>query len=74
LGFHDVTLPVLADRCPSDRRSSKRGVDMTTNAGRVIGDLAMALLLVLLAPVAMILIGTPVVLFVRLLIEIGGRL
>ena len=47
---------------------------MTTNAGRVIGDLAMALLLVLLAPVAMILIGTPVVLFVRLLIEIGGRL
>jgi len=47
---------------------------MTTKAGGVLGDLALALVLVLLAPVAVILIGTPVVLFVRLLIEIGGRL
>jgi len=45
-----------------------------TREGGVLWNLAMALLLVLLAPVAIILIGTPVVLFVRLLIEIGGRL
>ena len=42
--------------------------------GRVLGDLGMALLLVLLAPVAVVVVGAPVVLFVRLLIEIGGRL
>ena len=47
---------------------------MTLKAGGVLRDLAVALLLVLLAPVVIILIGTPVVLFVRLLIEIGGRL
>ncbi len=47
---------------------------MTTKAGGVLADLTIALLLVLLAPVAVILIGAPVVLFVRLLIEIGGRL
>jgi hypothetical protein len=40
----------------------------------VLGDLGMALLLVLLAPVAVVVVGAPVVLFVRLLIEIGGRL
>ncbi len=47
---------------------------MTMKVSGVLGDLAMALLLVLLAPVAMILIGAPVVLLVRFLIEIGGRL
>ena len=47
---------------------------MTTKAGGVFRDLALVLLLVLLAPVAIVLIGTPVVLFVRLLIEIGGYL
>ena len=47
---------------------------MTMKAGGVLRDLAITLLLVLLAPVAIILIGTPVVLFVRLLIEIGGYL
>ena len=47
---------------------------MSMKVGGVLGDLAMALLLVLLAPVAIVLFGTPVVLFVRLLIEIGGRL
>jgi hypothetical protein len=47
---------------------------MTTRAGGLLGNLALVLLLVLLAPAAIILIGTPVVLFVRLLIEIGGRL
>ena len=47
---------------------------MTMKVGGVLGDLAMAVLLVLLAPVAMILIGAPVVLFVRFLIEIGGSL
>jgi hypothetical protein len=40
----------------------------------VLRDLGMAILLVLLVPVVMIAIGAPVVLFVRLLIEIGGRL
>ena len=53
---------------------------MTFAAGRmaksaaIFGDLGMALLLVLLAPVAVVAVGLPVVLFVRLLIEIGGRL
>jgi hypothetical protein len=42
--------------------------------GGVLGDLGMALLLVLLAPVAIVVVGAPVVLLVRLLIEIGGRL
>jgi len=65
VGLHGLTPPPLADLCL---------LDMTTKAGGVLGDLALALLLVLLAPVAIILIGTPVVLFVRLLIEIGGRL
>ena len=46
---------------------------MTRIAG-VLGDLGMAVLLVLLAPVAVIAVGAPVVLFVRLLIEIGGWL
>ena len=49
-------------------------VSLTTRVGAVIGDLGMALLLVLLAPVAILLIGAPLVLFVRFLIEIGGRL
>jgi hypothetical protein len=40
----------------------------------LLRDLGMAILLVLLVPVVMIAIGAPVVLFVRLLIEIGGRL
>ena len=40
----------------------------------MLRDLGMAILLVLLVPVVMIAIGAPVVLFVRLLIEIGGRL
>jgi len=47
---------------------------VTTKAGGLIGDLGMALLLVLLAPVAIVLIGAPLALLVRLLIEIGGRL
>ena len=34
----------------------------------------MALLLVLFVPLAVLVIGAPVVLLVRLLIEIGGRL
>ncbi len=65
VGLHDITPPSLANLCL---------LDMTTKAGGILGNVAMALLLVLLAPVAIILIGTPVVLFVRLLIEIGGRL
>lgn len=40
----------------------------------VAKTLAMALLLVLLVPVAIIAVGAPVVLLVRILIEIGGRL
>ena len=60
--------------CASDGRDAERGVHMTMKAGGVLRDLAMALLLVLLAPVAIILIGTPVVLFVRFFIEIGGYL
>ena len=40
----------------------------------MLRDFGMAILLVLLVPLAMIAIGAPVVLFVRLLIEIGGRL
>jgi hypothetical protein len=39
-----------------------------------LGELGMAVLLVLFVPVAMVLIGAPVVLLVRVLIEIGGRL
>jgi hypothetical protein len=39
-----------------------------------LGELGMVLLLVLFVPVAMVVIGAPVVLVVRLLIEIGGRL
>lgn len=46
---------------------------MTKLAG-LLGDLGMALLLVLLAPAAIVLIGAPLVLLVRMLIEIGGRL
>ena len=42
--------------------------------GGALRDLGMAVLLVLLAPVAVVAVGAPVVLFVRLLIEIGGRL
>jgi hypothetical protein len=41
---------------------------------KVLRDVGLALLLVLLAPVAIVVIGAPVALFVRLLIEIGGRL
>ena len=37
-------------------------------------DIGLALLLVLLAPVAVVVVGAPIALFVRLLIEIGGRL
>jgi len=42
--------------------------------GGALRDLGMAVLLVLLAPIAVVAVGAPVVLFVRLLIEIGGRL
>ena len=40
----------------------------------MLRDFGMAILLVLLVPAVMIAIGAPVVLLVRLLIEIGGRL
>jgi hypothetical protein len=39
-----------------------------------LGDLGKAVLLVLFVPVAMVVVGTPVALLVRLLIAIGGRL
>ena len=45
-----------------------------TKTAEVFGDLGLVLLLVMLAPVAILLIGAPLALFVRLLIEIGGPL
>jgi hypothetical protein len=45
-----------------------------TRVAAVVGDLGLVLLLVMVAPFAILLIGAPLALFVRLLIEIGGRL
>jgi len=45
-----------------------------TKIAAVVGDLGLLLLLVMLAPFAILLIGAPIALFVRMLIEIGGRL
>lgn len=45
-----------------------------TKTADVFGDLGLVLVLVLLTPFAILLIGAPLALFVRLLIEIGGRL
>jgi hypothetical protein len=45
-----------------------------TRIAAVVGDLGLVLLLVMVAPFAILLIGAPLALFVRLLIEIGGRL
>ena len=40
----------------------------------ILTDVGLLLLVVLLCPLAVIIVGTPVVLVVRLLIEIAGRL
>ena len=45
-----------------------------TRIAGVFGDLGLLFLLVLLAPFVIVLIGAPLALFVRALIEIGGRL
>ena len=45
-----------------------------TRIAEGLGDLGLAILLVLLAPAAILLVGAPLVLLVRFLIEIGGRL
>jgi hypothetical protein len=62
------------------RHHARRSLLTSSGGGRAakvagtLGNLGQAILLVLLIPVAIIAIGLPVVLFVRLLIEIGGRL
>lgn len=40
----------------------------------MLRDVGLAILLVMLVPVAILIIGAPVALLVRLVIEIGGRL
>jgi len=45
-----------------------------TKIAEVFGDLGVVLVLVLLTPFAILLIGAPLALFVRMLIEIGSRL
>jgi hypothetical protein len=53
---------------PANRRNPVR------NILRLLDDAVLLLLVVLLFPLAVLLVGTPVVLFVRLLIEIAQRL
>jgi hypothetical protein len=63
-----VTTPII-----SDGRLIMRAGRLRQDIGRRLDDVVLLLLIVFLIPLAIVVIGSPVALFVRLLIEIAQR-